>query len=1313
MATILLSAAGAAIGGSVGGTLAGLSSVVIGRAVGATLGQVIDNRLLGAGSDPVVTGKIDRFRLTRASDGEPIAQVYGRMRVGGQVIWATEFRETSATTGGGKGAPATPKTTSFSYNISLAVALCEGEITTVSRVWADGEEIARDDLNLRIYTGTQDQQPDPVMEAVEGAGQVPAYRGTAYVVMEDLSLEAFGNRVPQFSFEVVRAEQPDADGYDLDPAQLIKGVALIPGTGEYALATTPVYYSDDPGRQQVANINSPSGKSDFATSFEALQEELPSADAASLVVSWFGGDLRCGSCPLVPKVERVNIDGSNMPWQVSGLSRALADEIPQLDGRPIYGGTPADAAVVEAIRHMNAAGQRVMFYPFILMDQGDGNGLPDPWSGADDQPNLPWRGRITLSVAPGQPGSPDGTAAADAEVAAFFGSASAADFTVGDGMVSYSGPNEWGLRRFILHYAALCASAGGVASFCISSEMRGLTQIRGAAGFAAVAALRDLAGEVRALLGAATKISYAADWSEYFGYQPQDGTGDRYFHLDPLWADPNIDFIGIDNYMPLSDWREGTAHLDAVAGWPAIHDPGYLAANVEGGEGYDWYYHSPEAEAAQIRTPIEDLDYGEPWVWRYKDLRSWWENDHFERIGGVRQPNPTPWEPQSKPIWFTELGCAAVDKATNQPNTFLDAKSSESSLPKYSNGLRDDLIQLRYLQTVLGYWRDAAKNPVSEVYDAPMIDLANAYVWAWDTRPFPAFPNNRDLWSDGENHARGHWLNGRIGARTLDSVVQEICRRSGLQGVDTTRLYGIVRGYLVSDVGDGRSALQPLILRHGFDAVERDGLLKFVMRSGVGAQTLVRDLMAETPEIEGLSDRVRAPEAEMTGRVRLRFVEAGGDHRVIAEEAVLPDEATHAVAASDLPMALTRAEGRQVAERWLTEARVARESVRFALPPSQMALGAGDVVILPGDGGADGGKGEARYRIDRVEASGLQLIEALRIEPEVYTPSEMAEDAPGLKGFVPPVPVLPLFLDLPLMSGDEVPHAPHLAVTAKPWPGAVALYASGTDDNYALSQIISGASIIGVTQGPMQIARAGLWDEGAPLEVRLTDGALQSRDAAAVLNGANLAAIGDGSSGMWELFQFRDASLIAPDTYWLSGRLRGQLGSDGLMSDLWPAGSWFVLLDGAPVQSDLTSAQRRIARHYRIGPAGRGFDDPSYTHLIEAFDGNGLRPYSPVHLRLAGGAGADIAVTWVRRTRIDGDSWDAPEVPLGEESELYLLRVMMGGAVIREVMVSTPSWVYLSVDQTADALALPARIEIAQVSARYGPGLFASVELEP
>ena len=286
--------------------------------------------------------------------------------------------------------------------------------------------------------------------------------------------------------------------------------------------------------------------------------------------------------------------------------------------------------------------------------------------------------------------------------------------------MSYDGPAEWSLSRFILHYAALCAAAGGVEAFCISSEMRGLTQIRAAGNsFPAVTALRALAGEVRGLLGPDAKISYAADWSEYFGYQPQDGSGDVYFHLDPLWADPQIDFIGIDNYMPLADWRDEEGHVDGED-WPAIYDVGYLKSNIEGGEGYDWYYHSPEARAAQIRTPITDGAHDEPWVYRYKDLRRWWQNHHHPRIGGERQAAPTDWQPMS--------------------NKFLDLKSSESALPHHSSGARDDLMQMQYLRALSEYWRDPARNPISDEYGLQCW-ICRAPSFGLGTRgPFPSFP---------------------------------------------------------------------------------------------------------------------------------------------------------------------------------------------------------------------------------------------------------------------------------------------------------------------------------------------------------------------------------------------------------------------------------------------------------------------------------------------------------------------------------------------------------------------------------------------
>ena len=573
------------------------------------------------------------------------------------------------------------------------------------------------------------------------------------------------------------------------------------------------------------------------------------------------------------------------------------------------------------------------------------------------------------------------------------------------------------------------------------------------------------------------------------------------------------------------------------------------------------------------------------------------------------------------------------------------------------------------------------------------------------SRPYPYFPANTTLWSDGENYARGHWITGRVSGRRLADVIAEVSARADVADLDTGGAAGFVRGYLVDRVSEARSALQPLMLAHGVDAIERGGVLQFRRRDGRSDHLLDLAQVVRDPELGGVIEQTRGSDLELAGRVRLRFLEADGDFEAIAEEAILPDEATHAVAMSEIPLALTRAEGRQLVERWLSEARVAVDTLRLTLPPSQLGVGAGDVIELPKDAGS------ARFRIDRVEQMGnAQRVDAVRIDPESYRPI-LIEDVPGRpRPFVAPGPVTPLFLDLPLLTGEEVPYAPHVAVTAEPWPGTAAIYASNEDANYRLNTLISARSTVGLTETPLSPARSGLLDRGNGLVVKMQFGTLESVSEAALLGGANLCAIGDGTPGGWELFQFREAELVAPDTYILRHRLRGQLGTEGAGATTWPAGSILVRLDGVPQQIEPAEGQRGQARHYRIGPGGRPVDDPAYRHAVIAFDGLGLRPYAPAHLRMIEDAD-DLRIMWIRRTRIGGDRWDTPEVPLGEERESYLLRARRGAQVLREVIVDSPHWVYPAAARAADGPDAGKRIEVAQISAAFGPGVFAGCDL--
>ena len=214
-----------------------------------------------------------------------------------------------------------------------------------------------------------------------------------------------------------------------------------------------------------------------------------------------------------------------------------------------------------------------------------------------------------------------------------------------------------------------------------------------------------------------------------------------------------------------------------------------------------------------------------------------------------------------------------------------------------------------------------------------------------------------------------------------------------------------------------------------------------------------------------------------------------------------------------------------------------------------------------------------------------------------------------------------------------------------------------------------------------------------------------------MLNGANAIAIGDGTAANWEVFQFANAQVVAPDTYEISARLRGQLGTDGIMPDVWPAGSTVVLLDLALAQIDLASSSRGLMRYYRIGAASRGYDDSNVVLRTEAFDGIGLRPYPVAHLRYAAMSG-DIQLIWRRRTRLDGDSWQSTEVPMGEDSEAYLVRVIVSEEIRAEYTATEPSFVYASAMRIADGVSGDFQIAVAQLSASFGPGPFRRIDVQ-
>ncbi|MBZ1524044.1 glycoside hydrolase TIM-barrel-like domain-containing protein [Leuconostoc mesenteroides] len=109
---------------------------------------------------------------------------------------------------------------------------------------------------------------------------------------------------------------------------------------------------------------------------------------------------------------------------------------------------------------------------------------------------------------------------------------------------------------------------------------------------------------MRSKLGFGCRITYGSDWSEYFGYQASDGTGDLFFHLDPLWAHPAIDAMVIDNYMPWAACSDSDFSEGSPDGFKTPCDLSLIIRWFNYGDAYEWYYGISGGQLASRRTPI-------------------------------------------------------------------------------------------------------------------------------------------------------------------------------------------------------------------------------------------------------------------------------------------------------------------------------------------------------------------------------------------------------------------------------------------------------------------------------------------------------------------------------------------------------------------------------------------------------------------------------------------------------------------------------------------------------------------------------------
>ncbi len=1199
MATLVLSAAGNSAAGAVG------------QFLGAQIGGLIDQAVFGGGEASARHGaRLKDLEVQVSTYGKMIPILYGTARIAGNVIWSRPIREVATTTqassGGGKGGggigggstrSASHSQTTYRYSATLAISLCEREIAEVLRVFANGKSInpAAMAASYTLYKGTETQEPDSLIQGYEGVGNVPAYRGQAYIVLEDFPLADFGNRIPNFSFEVKRKLL--SHEVDETPVEeMIESVVMIPGSGEFVYDDTVQFNKEgelvngnfvQKGYAERINQHNLSGQCDALTSLDQLEEALPNVDWVAVVVTWFGTSLDAGDCEIYPGVEYQNGAGTAPDsWAVGAYTRSTARLITQVDGSPIYGGTPSDASLLRYLQALKSRGYNVLFYPMVFMDIS----------------TKPWRGRITGDAS---------------EVANFFTKTN-------------------GYNAFLNHYASLLKD--DVDGFVIGSELVGLTAVQdgGDNSFPAVDALVSLAATVKSTVGESVKVTYAADWSEYH----HDANG--WYHLDSLWASDDIDMVGIDAYFPLANSPQDTTYnvQSLIDGWTE-------------GEGYDWYY-SDEARTNQVALSQE---------YAWKNLAWWWENEHVNP-----DMNTSAWVPESKPIWFTEYGFPSVDGAANQPNVFVDPSSSESAYPYYSAKQVDFRAQRAAITATELKWADSAM-------------VERKFLWTWDARPFPFWPDLTNVWSDGNLWRTGHWVQGKLGQSGLANVVEEIAARVGLTSadVDTSRLKNLLEGFVLSEQTSAREALGSLRSAYFFDAVESGGQLVFVPRgSNVVAEIEEVELIPPRKDSATLLNITRQQEVELPQKLDVIYYDKAQSYQLGNQHAQrISGVSTKALETLRLPLVLSEQEAKHLAEVSLYQRWLARTHYHFTLPRDYLTLEPTDIVQV------NVGNASHTIRISEVNIREGAVLEVVGVAEDVLAYQFNVEAAAELFSQTEAENNIGKtrleILDLPAFPSDsgEVGYLRFaVAGLENNWAGATIFRAEDESSYQALITTENEASI-GTAATALAEGSIGIFDRKNTLTVLLFgDASLSSASELAVLNGANTALVGN------EIIQFTTATLLESGKYMLSGLLRGRLGTEYAMSE-HSAGERFVLLDNLLEKNEISNAIIGLERLYKPVTSGATLavsDSVSFTYQAQC-----LKPYAPVHLTAVRDGVGNMTLEWMRRNRLHGEWRNGVDVPISEREEIYEIDILDGTTVVRTISGITSSTAnYSATEQVAD-----------------------------
>lgn len=527
---------------------------------------------------------------------------------------------------------------------------------------------------------------------------------------------------------------------------------------------------------------------------------------------------------------------------------------------------------------------------------------------------------------------------------------------------------------------------------------------------------------------------------------------------------------------------------------------------------------------------------------------------------------------------------------------------------------------------------------------------------------------------------------------------------------DFSDLDQVVLGYSFTQ-GPGKDVIGPLLEIHDSD-IRPHGFIQEGLKRGqpltgetISSEWMVPEGRGDEAGTEPLYSIPITAETDLPRRVWATFADPALDEQpntaivqrnsssVRTDREVSFDLGTLAIETDDMQPMLERALRRY----W-----VGATKPKCRLTPLELRLEPGDVRHLLFDGERLRCRAtRTRIRANRIIDTEWELDGETQLNPPDWelddaSPLTRLFNSPGgtTNGRDPDEILVPqdtkgFVIDTPLFSDAQDQSAPFIYLAAGPefgggfWPGT-GVYSSDTDDD--VESYVAGWDSIpsdfeatwGFTTGTVPSAAADVIDYGSEIELVLpAGGSLESSTEALVLadQSVNLAVLGD------ELVQFIDADEISTNRWVLTGLVRGARGTEYAI-DTHDGSERFVLVSSAVRKHIMGAGEIGDTDYYKFSTLGDNLDSTETTAL--EFQANAHRPLSPAHVQLQREPGGDWAISWVRRTRIGGGTINGQDVPLGEVSELYRVKIMDGADVVETYETTDPDLTYTAAQQTAD-----------------------------